>query len=519
MPLHGLYSPCRASLKRATCTVREPFFHLRSLQKRLHSGAAASNVCLLGHATPRRWYSCRGSTAESEAGSAVRISQQPRQRAQRVVVVVSDSGDGPQMSSIEPQASDVTESQKTAFFQERIASSKKFFARVFLPVGFPSAVTDNYFNFVQFAALQMFFSHVSRVLSTQAMLLALGIGAKSALPVAAVTAWILKDGLGHICAIVLGTFVNTRFDSDPKRFRFYAAVLGKTADIISVFTLARPELFLLFSTIGCTFGRMSQTTIMSCRAKIYETFARKDNLGDISRCSQAQTTAAQLLGTAGGACLGPLVGADIYRLLFCSGFLSVAALCSAYKASNLVQMSTLNIQRAELTFQQAVADIVKLEANTTLVTVLPLPDPFEVRSLEVFVSPYRSVIADVSLIVNPLMKQLVPTAGYTLLVPSGGLQSQPYTFAVKPITGERHTCIAMWFHEGVRPPEVIRGFFHSCLLRAMLASGDYSAQELHGQTELMTKAWWPKVEVAMEAAGWRRDVAFLDAAERRITIL
>lgn len=433
-----------------------------------------------------------------------------------MVVLVSDSADGPQMSRIEPQASDVNE---TTLLKGCIASIKKFFAQVFLPVGYPSSVPHNYLNFVQFAALQMFFSHVSRVLSTQAMLLAIGVGAKCALPVAAVTAWILKDGLGHMCAIVLGTFVNTRFDSDPKRFRFYAAVLGKAADIVSVFTLAQPELFLFFSTLGCTFGRMSQTTIMSCRAKIYETFARKDNLGDISRCSQAQTTAVQLLGVACGACLGPLVTANMSSLFLCSGLLSVLALCSAYKASNLVQMPTLNIQRAELTFQQVVADIVKLKDNTALLTMLSLPDPAQVRSLEVFVSPYRSVIADVSLSVNPLMKQVVPTAGYTLLLPAAGLQSQPYTFAVRPSTDGRYTDMAMWFHEGVRPPDVIRGFFHSCLLRAMLAHGDCGAQELHSQTERMTKAWWPKVESSLEAAGWRCDVAFLDSAERRINIV
>lgn len=105
-----------------------------------------------------------------------------------------------------------------------------FLRRIFLPVGYPSSTSENYLAFSQNTFFQIFFSQMSRIMATQAMLLAVGVGVKSSVPLSAVTAWVLKDGIGHVAAIAFGTFINQRFDADPKRFRFQAAALGKLAD-------------------------------------------------------------------------------------------------------------------------------------------------------------------------------------------------------------------------------------------------------------------------------------------------
>ncbi|CAK9014249.1 Protein root UVB sensitive 4 [Durusdinium trenchii] len=131
-------------------------------------------------------------------------------------------------------------------------------------------------------------------MATQAMLLAVGVGTKQSIPLAAVTAWVLKDGIGHVVAIAFGTFINQRFDSDPKRFRFQAAVLGKLADLVSILTLHWPQLFLPLSALGGAFSRLSANTGASCRPKIYETFARISNLGDIMRPCSAILSIASL---------------------------------------------------------------------------------------------------------------------------------------------------------------------------------------------------------------------------------
>eukprot|EP00438_Fugacium_kawagutii_P023548 Skav200903 [mRNA] locus=scaffold1581:287214:289963:+ [translate_table: standard] len=182
---------------------------------------------------------------------------------------------------------------------------------------------------------------MSRVMATQAMLLAVGVGTKQTVPLAAITAWVLKDGIGHIVAIAFGTFINQRFDSDPKRFRFQAALLGKLADSVSILTLHWPQYFLPLSALGGAFSRLSANCGASCRPKIYETFTRSSNLGDIMRCMTAQTTAAQLLGTATGAALGPCLGSNLYGIMSCSMILSVATVLACYRATYVVRLSTL----------------------------------------------------------------------------------------------------------------------------------------------------------------------------------
>ena len=158
-----------------------------------------------------------------------------------------------------------------------------FLKRIFLPVGYPLSTTDSYLQFSQNTFFQILFSQMSRIMATQAMLLAVGVGTKQTMPLAAVTAWVLKDGIGHMVAIAFGTFINQRFDSDPKRFRFQAATLGKLADSVSILTLHWPQYFLPLSALGGAFARLSANTGASCRPKIYETFTRSSNLGDIMR--------------------------------------------------------------------------------------------------------------------------------------------------------------------------------------------------------------------------------------------
>lgn len=398
-------------------------------------------------------------------------------------------------------------------------------------------------------ALQMVFSHMSRILGTQAMLLAVGVGSKASLPLAAVTSWVLKDGLGHLVAIAFGTLINTRFDSDPKRYRFMAAVVGKFADMLSIFTLHWPQHFLVLSALSGACSRLGHSTYGSCRAKIDETFANSANLGDVLRCSAAQATAAQLLGTALGAALGPLVGANVGRLLAGNVLFSLAGMYFCYQSCTLVRMSTLNLQRAELLFRQAVDEIRQLRAEGRRPdepgVELQLLCPAEVQEREAFVWPYKSVFPGVPLKVNPPLG-----ASQLLLTPVGALQDARHLLAVEiPLAGAtaavssraavRPSSALLWYCTGASPEDVARGFFHACLLRDLLAEAatpplgakgireavastekgaTLSLSDAHALSETLLVDWWPAVAHALANQKWRPDVVFLDVKEQRVNI-
>lgn len=434
----------------------------------------------------------------------VRLSQQ--RGGSQIIRVVDGKGEAVQRATPSTHSTGAIEDD---VYHERIVA---LLYKIFLPTDFPASVASNYLRFTGAMTIQIFLGNVSRVLATQAMLLALGFGSQTALPFAVVTAWILKDGLGHLGAIGVGTVINRRFDSDPKRFRFFAAAIGKVADILSIFTLGWPQYFLVLSTLGSTCGRISSGTALNCRAKVYETFALDANLGDVMRCAQAQSTAAQLLGTGLGVVLGPIIGCDMVRLLMVNSIFSVATLASSYFASAAVRMTSLNLQRAERVFHNLIPQVLSPSKDNAELNVMTTDD---VQAAEVFVSQYRSVFG-VPLVVNPPMLD-----HHQVFTPSVGYRNAKYILAIEPRTGTSRESVALWIREGAAPVDVLRGFFQACVLRILLGEPALKQpllSQCHARCETIVDIWWGELEAALKTAGWRTDVVFLDTKTGRLSI-
>ena len=57
------------------------------------------------------------------------------------------------------------------------------------------------------------------MLTSQSLLVALGMGSTpGALPLAAATKWVLKDGVGSFATLLSGVVGAQRYDEDPKRW-------------------------------------------------------------------------------------------------------------------------------------------------------------------------------------------------------------------------------------------------------------------------------------------------------------
>jgi glutamate N-acetyltransferase/amino-acid N-acetyltransferase len=66
------------------------------------------------------------------------------------------------------------------------------------------------------SCLQRFFSSTMQNLSTQSLLLALGMGAQKTIAASAAINWLLKDGVGRIARMTVATNFGQSFDSDLK---------------------------------------------------------------------------------------------------------------------------------------------------------------------------------------------------------------------------------------------------------------------------------------------------------------
>jgi hypothetical protein len=138
-------------------------------------------------------------------------------------------------------------SKKSSALQNKLMMPIKKILPHFLPAHYPHSVTSNYILYSKWQALHSIFGSATGVLSMQSMLLAVGVGSAAAAPTAAAFNWIVKDGLGQLGGVLCASFINTRMDADPKKWRMMSAVLIYVSTFLELLTPLVPSLFLLLA--------------------------------------------------------------------------------------------------------------------------------------------------------------------------------------------------------------------------------------------------------------------------------
>ena len=72
------------------------------------------------------------------------------------------------------------------------------FWSAFMPVGYPSSVAPEYFEFQCWDTTQAMCSYLRGILATQAILQGVGVGNREATALAATLQWILRDGVSML---------------------------------------------------------------------------------------------------------------------------------------------------------------------------------------------------------------------------------------------------------------------------------------------------------------------------------
>ena len=185
------------------------------------------------------------------------------------------------------------------------------------------------------------------MLSTQALLYAVGLGA-GAIPVAAAVNWVLKDGLGQLGGVLYAALLGQRFDADPKRHRFFSGVALQAATAVELMTPLLPGYFLLLASVANIGKNVAWLAASATRAQLHQALALQENLGDVTAKSGSQTTVAALLGTGVGVVVSSMLdgtasAAALAYLPFAAG-----SLYALHRSNYTVAVRTLNVQRAEL---------------------------------------------------------------------------------------------------------------------------------------------------------------------------
>ncbi|MCO5551325.1 hypothetical protein L7F22_004826 [Adiantum nelumboides] len=249
-----------------------------------------------------------------------------------------------------------------------------FIKNILLPDGYPESVTADYLNYTLWRMGQNIASQVNGVLTTQALLYAVGLG-KGAIPTAAAVNWVLKDGIGYLSKILLADY-GRHFDVHPKGWRLLADLLENASYALELLTPIYPHLFVFLGAAagaGKSAAGLIQAATRSC---FYAGFAAQRNFAEVIAKGEAQGMVSKFLGITLGISISASVGASGPRLV--TTFLTVTGIhmfCNL-KSYQAVQLCTLNPYRACLVFGEyirggVVASVEEVNAAEPIFAEIP----------------------------------------------------------------------------------------------------------------------------------------------------
>ncbi|EWC45869.1 hypothetical protein DRE_04876 [Drechslerella stenobrocha 248] len=219
---------------------------------------------------------------------------------------------------------------------------------VFLPAGYPKSVTDDYLEYQIYDSLQAFSSSIAGLLSSRAVLQAVGFEDSGASTTAAILLNILQDSIGRIATILFAHRLGSSLEPECKRFRFAADIFNDSALIFDCLSPIFPKAIrvMLLCTAG-TLRALCGVAGGGSKAQLSVHFSKWGNVAELNAKDSSQETVISLLGMLAGSLVISSVtskSATWVTMLL----LIVIHLWTNYRAVKAVIMVTLNRQRANL---------------------------------------------------------------------------------------------------------------------------------------------------------------------------
>ena len=161
----------------------------------------------------------------------------------------------------------------------------------FLPAQYPHSVADGYARFSLLAFSAAVAGSAAMVLSTQTLLLAVGVVGHSAAAsgnasiMAGALNWVFKDGIGQLGGVIFASKMGEmkKFDSDPKRWRMLAALSLDGASFLEILSpLVWSSWVLPIACVANIGKNIGFLTASASRAAIHQSLAIKGNLADVT---------------------------------------------------------------------------------------------------------------------------------------------------------------------------------------------------------------------------------------------
>ncbi|XP_038997333.1 protein root UVB sensitive 3-like [Hibiscus syriacus] len=263
---------------------------------------------------------------------------------------------------------------------------RRFFD-AFVPEGFPDSVTPDYVPFQVWDSLQKLailtkvsICSIRTMLSTQALLSAIGVGGTSATIIGATFQWLLKDLTGMLEGILFTLYQGSNLDSNTKMWCLVADLMNDLGMLMDLLSTLFPSAFIFIVCLGslsrsfsneiCNYGVVSGAT----RAAITQHFALPNNAAYISFKEGNQETMATMIGMALGMLLARITTENPLAIWFSFLSLTMFHMYANYKAVRCLALDSLNFERSSILLRHFIesGQVLSPKQGSTMEHVLPL---------------------------------------------------------------------------------------------------------------------------------------------------
>nr|XP_043636406.1 protein root UVB sensitive 3 isoform X2 [Erigeron canadensis] len=222
------------------------------------------------------------------------------------------------------------------------------FLEAFVPEGFPSSVTPDYTPFQTWDLLQGLSTYIRMMLSTQALLSAIGVGEKSATVIGATFQWFLRDLTGMLGGVMFTFYQGSNLDSNAKMWRLVADLMNDLGMLMDLLSPLFPSAFVFIVCLGSLSRSFTGVASGATRAALTQHFALQNNAADISAKEGSQETVATMIGMALGMLLAHVTMGHSTMIWLCFLSLTMFHMYANYKAVRCLNLTTLNCERSSI---------------------------------------------------------------------------------------------------------------------------------------------------------------------------
>uniref|UniRef100_A0ACD5TV74 Uncharacterized protein n=1 Tax=Avena sativa TaxID=4498 RepID=A0ACD5TV74_AVESA len=226
----------------------------------------------------------------------------------------------------------------------------------FVPEGFPGSVTPDYVPFQMWDTLQGLSTYIRAMLSTQALLGAIGVGEKSATVIGATFQWFIRDLTGMLGSILFAFYQGSNLDSDAKMWRLVADFMNDLGMLMDLLSPLFPSSLIVIMCLGSLSRSFTGVASGATRAALTQHFALANNAADISAKEGSQETLATMSGMGLGMLLAHVTRGHDFAVWVSFLSLTIFHMFANYKAVQSLSLSTLNYERTSILLQYFMDD-------------------------------------------------------------------------------------------------------------------------------------------------------------------